>query len=89
MNNLPIDRLPDVKLKQMRNYPNQKLIKKFKVDYNGTKVDAEVWTEDPVNYHYFFIDEENKLIRFGLLKKTESPVFQDLWNEYKLRNNYY
>lgn len=89
MNTLPIDRLVDVKLKQKKNYPFQKSVMKFNVSFHGKEVEAEVWMEDPVNYHYFFIDEDSNLIRFGLLRKTDSPLFKDLWREYKRKSNYY
>ena len=89
MNTLPIDRLVDVKLKQKKNYPFQKSVMKFNVFFHDKEVEAEVWMEDPINYHYFFVDEDSNLIRFGILRKTDSPLFKDLWREYKRKTNYY
>ena len=84
---LPIDKLPQVKLEQMKNYPNAKRRHKFKVDFNGKLVDAEVWKEDPVNYHYYIVDEKNKCIRLGLSSKSGTLSFDTMYDEYKRMKN--
>lgn len=84
---LPIDKLPQVKLEQMKNYPNAKRRPKFKVDFNGKLVDAEVWQEDPVNYHYYIVDEKNNCIRLGLSSKSGTLSFDTIYDEYKRMKN--
>ena len=86
---LPLSKLPDIKLQQLKNYPNSDDIIKIKVSMkkDGSDiVEGEVWKEDPVNYHYFIVDEEHDKILLGLVEKSTFPSFEEMYNEYRRMN---
>ena len=73
---------------EKKNYPKKEdkidLMIRLPLEYGSEIVQARVWSEDTINYHYYFSKEvDGKKKTFIGLERKRRPNMHQLYDEYK------